>query len=76
MVTVAVSDEDGELPDGLSARASNSTSGAVSPARTICAECETYYEKMYGMPETISTTTRSFVMRSKMYKVHYRVWYF
>ena len=49
---------DEELPDGPSARVGNSTSDdAVSSACTICAECETYYEKMYGVPETISTTT-------------------
>ena len=48
------------LPDGPSARVGNSTSDdAVSSACTICAECETYYETMYGMPETTSTTTCS-----------------
>ena len=36
-----------------------SENDAVSPACTICAKCETYYKKMYGMPETNSTTTCS-----------------
>jgi hypothetical protein len=36
-----------------------SENDAVSPACTKCAKCETYYKKMYGMPETNSTTTCS-----------------
>ena len=36
-----------------------SENDVVSPACTICAECETYYEKMYEIPETNSTTTCS-----------------
>jgi hypothetical protein len=40
-------------------RVAGSENDAVSPACTICAECETYYEKMYEMPETNSTTTCS-----------------
>jgi hypothetical protein len=61
MITVAGSDKnDEDLPDGPSARAGDSTTDdTVSPVCTICAECETYYEKTYGMPEIISTTTCS-----------------
>ena len=51
---------DEALPDGHSARVDNSTGDdAISPTCTIYAKYETYYENMYGMPETNSTTTCS-----------------
>jgi hypothetical protein len=62
---------DEALPDAHSARVDNSTGDeAISPACTMCAKCETHYEKMYAMPETNSTTKCSlFVLRFRMYKV-------
>jgi hypothetical protein len=40
-------------------RVVGSENDAISTVCTMCAECESYYEKMYGMPETNFTTTCS-----------------